>query len=149
VCRLAMAATRELLRGRPIEAEIEDFDAFWADFARYTELRHADGTTVETLLRSAQAELRYDIAQWVADGMPHGLAAYRQLLPVAFEFRLPADSARDLAAAVAVWTTDLKGLSKLVTRIRPEWQVRDCRVAAEICAPEVSLERLGGLAAGA
>jgi hypothetical protein len=93
-------------------------------------MKHAYGTSVDKLLATDTAEFRYDVAQWIADGMPHDASPYRLELPVTFVFSLPAESARDLAAAVDVWTTDLKGLSKLVTRIRPVWQEREARPLA-------------------
>jgi radical SAM superfamily enzyme YgiQ (UPF0313 family) len=134
VCRLAMSATRDLLKSHGVDALIENFDDFWADFANYTELRHADGISAEALLRPARASLRFDIGRWMTDGMPRDVAPYRYAVETWSEFHLPAESAHDLAAAVAVWTTDLKGLSKLVTRIRPEWQVRECRAPSELPA---------------
>jgi hypothetical protein len=42
------------------------------------------------------------------------------------EFRLSEEGAREMEAALAVWTTHIKALSKLVTRIKVDWQVRDC-----------------------
>ena len=33
---------------------------------------------------------------------------------------------REMESALAVWTTHIKALSKLVTRIKVDWQVREC-----------------------
>ena len=43
-----------------------------------------------------------------------------------FEFRLSEEGSRELESALAVWTTHIKALSKLVTRIKVDWQVREC-----------------------
>ncbi|MCH7688935.1 MAG: TlpA family protein disulfide reductase, partial [Planctomycetes bacterium] len=42
------------------------------------------------------------------------------------EFRLATEDERELAAAFKVWSNELKGLSKLVTRIRVGSQEREC-----------------------
>jgi radical SAM superfamily enzyme YgiQ (UPF0313 family) len=123
----AMTATRELLCDHGVDTLIADFGTLWHDFARYTRLKHACGSSVERLLATDTAEFSYDMPRWIADGMPADASAYLLVTPARFEFSLPPDSARDLAAAVEVWTTDLKGLSKLVTRIRPVWQERAAR----------------------
>jgi radical SAM superfamily enzyme YgiQ (UPF0313 family) len=128
ICAVAMSATRSLLRTRGIDATIHDFEILWKDFSKYTRMKHASGTSVDALLSPDTADFLYDIPQWIADGMPSNVSPYRLLAAAEFEFSLPPASARDLAAAVEVWTTDLKGLSKLVTRIRPVWQERDARV---------------------
>ena len=42
------------------------------------------------------------------------------------EFRLSEEASHEMEHALAVWTTHIKALSKLVTRIKVDWQVREC-----------------------
>lgn len=125
VCALAMAATRKLVEARGAAERVPDFDTLWDDLTRYTELRHAHGSTAEEILTPVTATFRYDIKEWIASGMPHDPAPF--LLPPddnTFSFRLAPEGERELRAALQVWTTSLKGLTKGVTRIRNSAQVR-------------------------
>ncbi len=126
ICATAMRGTWELLVARGLEAQIDGLCEFWDDFSRYEELKHAHGETAAQVLAPATAQLSFDISRWLGDGSPIEVNRYR--LPDArlFEFRLTPDSAREMEAALNVWTTNLKGLSKLVTRIQSSWQVRSC-----------------------
>ncbi|MGH9786259.1 MAG: hypothetical protein ACRD88_18990, partial [Terriglobia bacterium] len=139
VCQVAMDATRELLEACGISGQVPQFSEFWSDFAQFDECRHASGFTVEEITRPVRCILRYDLDRWVQDGCPASPAAYRLDRPSWFEFRLSEESARELAAALQVWGTELKGLSKLITRIKVSWQVRECR----ILEPENSLAAVG------
>jgi hypothetical protein len=125
VCALAMNATRALLVARGANLEIPDFDALWNDFASYTLLRHAHGASSDEILTPATATFRYDIRAWIEAGMPHDPSTFK--LPSAGNtvvFRLTPDGDRELRAALQVWTTSLKGLTKGVTRIRNSAQMR-------------------------
>lgn len=73
-----------------------------------------------------RATLRYDIACWLADGSPKDPRPYRLHQPKEFEFRLCEEGDRGLGAALRVWSAELKGLTKLMKRIRVAWQVREC-----------------------
>lgn len=128
VCQLAMDATAALLKERGVE-QIEDFDGLWHDLHQYVRARHATGTDLEQLLRPVTAVLRYDVATWIADGAPLQVGPYRLPAPQEFVFRLSPDGARELEAALKVWTSATIGLSKLVTRIRIAAQVRQCQPA--------------------
>ncbi len=94
--------------------------------------KHADGRTEKEILSPVTIEMRYDIPQWVADGMAlDTIEEYRFSQPEQLEFALPEEGARELRAALKVWTTSLKGMTKMVTRIRMAWQVRQAtRVSA-------------------
>jgi radical SAM superfamily enzyme YgiQ (UPF0313 family) len=126
ICRVATEATRKLVASRAPASELPDED-FWEDFDRFLQAKHADGTTVAEILSPAEVELRYDMQRWLEDGMPLPVAAYRLPAPEVFEFRLSEEGARDLRQALDVWTPSLKGLTKMVTRIRMAWQVRTAR----------------------
>ena len=52
--------------------------------------------------------------------------AYRFPQPTEVLFRLGDEGRRELESALAVWTTHIKALSKMVTRIKVDWQVREC-----------------------
>lgn len=135
ICSVAMNATRKLLIDRRAHLEIAGFDEFWSDFHRFVRLKHADGRGREEILGLARARMRYDIQRWIADGYPKDPTPYRMQQSEQFEFSLTEEGARELAAALDVWTTSLKGLSKLVTRVQTAWQVRQCRgLNREACA---------------
>jgi len=124
ICKSAMDATRRMLLERGAASQIPDFENFWSDFQLYAQVKHADGKTEEEILRPVRVEMQYDVPQWIADGMPMDIAPYQLLQPESFEFRLSDEGAREMQAALKVWTPTLKGLTKMVTRIRMAWQVR-------------------------
>ena len=41
------------------------------------------------------------------------------------------DARREMESALAVWTVHIRALSKLVTRINVDWQVRECVAVVE------------------
>ena len=121
-----MEATRDLLRERRVADRIENFDAFWDDFSTFTQLQHASGVTVEEVLSPSRATLQYDIAGWLAAPEGTNPNLFRLPEPAEFEFRLSDEGRKEMANSLAVWTTHVKGLSKLVTRIKLESQIREC-----------------------
>jgi radical SAM superfamily enzyme YgiQ (UPF0313 family) len=126
VCTTAMDATKRLLMERDCHNSIANFDAFWAEFTEYTCLQHASGSTRERILSPSRAAFHYDIPEWIRQaelGDPNNFPLPQ---PVEFEFRLSTEGCRELAGALDTWTTQAKGLSKLVTRIKMDWQVREC-----------------------
>ena len=129
ICRCAMDATRRLIEARGGLADIPDSDTFWRDFGIWVQAKHADGRTESEILTPAIVEMEYDVPQWVRDGMPSDVAQYRLPSPRRFEFSLSEEGSQEMAAALKVWTPTLKGLTKMVTRIRMAWQVRQafCR----------------------
>jgi hypothetical protein len=68
--------------------------------------------------------MQYDIPQWITDGMPIDITPYKLQQSEPFDFRLSDEGAREMQAALKVWTPTLKGLTKMVTRIRMTWQIR-------------------------
>ena len=127
ICKIGMDTTRQLLEESGAADRIPDFDEFWPDFHRFIYSRHAWGSTVEQILSSTRVVLRYDFSRWLADGAPPDPSPYRLADPTEFELRLTEEKARALEGALKVWTTDIKGLTKMVTRIQVAWQVRDCK----------------------
>jgi hypothetical protein len=126
VCDAAMNATRALLEERGADKEIPDFGVFWNDFHSFIRLSHASGRDRKSILSSERAVLHYDFPSWLAQGDltdPNGCryASAREV-----EFRLSEESSHELESALAVWTTHIKALSKMVTRIKVDWQVRQC-----------------------
>lgn len=128
ICRLAMDQTSALLVSRGIESHIPEFREFWGDFHRFEEHKHASGATVESILSPSDCDLLYDIPRWLSDGMPANVRSYRRKNRVQVEFRLSDNGAQELEAALQVWSSALKGLSKLVTRIQVDCQVRRCHI---------------------
>ncbi|MBC7926892.1 MAG: cobalamin B12-binding domain-containing protein [Bryobacteraceae bacterium] len=132
ICKAGMDVTRDLLVEQGASAEIADFEEFWQDFHTYLEARHAWGNTSEQILAPVNATLRYDVRAWLENGSPIDTSPYRLERPEEFHFQLPEDSARSLAGSLDVWTTNIRGLTKLVTRIQVAWQTRVAtRVAAD------------------
>jgi radical SAM superfamily enzyme YgiQ (UPF0313 family) len=126
VCNTAMDATLRLLEQRGVAQQIPGFDLFWRDFHSFIRLLHASGRDRETLLSSVRASLNYDFPGWLAQPALGDPNEFRLDQPMDFEFRLSPEGHRELASALGVWTTHIKGLSKLVTRINIAWQVRQC-----------------------
>ncbi len=126
ICKCAMDASRQLLVRKGLTAAIPNFDAFWADLYRFVDLRHAHGYTQADILAPSRTVLQYDIAAWLAAGKPKDPTPFRRDRARAVEFRLDDEAQRELSAALQVWTDHLKGLTKMVTRMRVAWQVRQC-----------------------
>ena len=126
-CRVAMDATRALLEEHGARESVAEFDRFWQDFHVYVEQKHTHGDSAETLTAPTRAMMQYDIAAWMAAGMPHDVAPFRLDEAQAFVFELPAESSRELRDLCAVYSTSLKGLTKGITRMKSEAQVRSCR----------------------
>jgi radical SAM superfamily enzyme YgiQ (UPF0313 family) len=126
ICETGMDTMKRLLVRHRLDEQIPDFDNFWIDFHHYVEFRHAYGHTVEEILAPKRTRLGYDIDRWIGDGMPRDPAPYRLSAPETFEFSLTADGRESLSGALKVWTPTLKGLSKMVTRIKVAWQVHQC-----------------------
>ena len=126
VCDLAMNATRQLLEERGIQDKISSFDSFWRDFHTYTRLQHASGRDPKEILSTAHAKLNYDIPAWLAAADLVDPNGYRLPEPVECEFRLTDEGRRELESSLATWTTQIKGLSKMITRIKIAAQVREC-----------------------
>ena len=127
ICRMGMAATRRLIEERALDTDIPDFAIFWEDLTRFVEAKHAHGTTPDTILAPVRLRLRYDLPAWIEAGRPTHPGRFRLPEPTSFEAALPVDSAHEIQSLFDVWTTSLKGLTKGVTRIRAEAQVRECR----------------------
>lgn len=126
VCRVAMEGTRELLVLQGADRVIVDFERLWNDFYTYILNKHTHGSTRERLLAPTRATFRYDIAGWIAAGMPHDPTRFKLPTPQEFEFALEPADARELDQLIAVWTLSLRGLTKGVTRIRRSALIRGC-----------------------
>jgi radical SAM superfamily enzyme YgiQ (UPF0313 family) len=126
ICAIGMSALREAALTCDARGQVDGFDEFWDEFARYIELRHAHGKDEESILSPARSVFNHDFAAWTADGMPFDIQRYRTIEPRPYLFHLSKEGAHEFEAALRVWTTDLKGLTKLVTRIQLAWQVRGC-----------------------
>jgi len=129
VCGTAMDATKDLLAGRGLTNRIQNFDSFWQDFHTYLRLTHASGTDTAEILAPARALLRYDFRSWLSTPELGDPNEFRLAEPRVFEFRLSAEGYSEMKDSLATWTTNIKGLSKLVTRIRIESQARECQPA--------------------
>jgi hypothetical protein len=148
ICQAAMDATRRLVRERGAALMTPSFESFWHDFTSYMQARHAHGATEEAILGPAAVAMIYDVPQWIADGMPLETEAYRLPATEVFEFSLSDEGARQLAAALEVWTPTLKGLTKMVTRVRTTWQTRQAHRASDAHFPFPPAGAAGAVPAG-
>ncbi len=126
ICDAAMKASLALLKAHGVDHKIPCFDEFWQDLETFIFLSHATGLTEEDILAPAETVLRYDFPRWIAEETLSNPDAFRLAGPTRFRMELTEEGAEELAKALAVWTTHIRGLSKLVTRIRVESQVRRC-----------------------
>jgi hypothetical protein len=126
VCNTAMAATRQLLEEHGVHQRIENFDEFWNDFHTYIRSLHATGRSEQDILSTSEAVLNYDFSAWLADAELRNPEEYRLRAPTEFVFSLDDWARREMQDSLAVWTTHIRGLSKLVTRIKVDAQVRTC-----------------------
>src|SRR5262249_38082050 len=90
----------------------------WTDVHRYVEQKHTHGTTAAALFAPSTVTLRYDVAGWIAAGMPNDASAFRLPSPQPYVFELRPAAARELDALTRVWTLSLRGLTKGITRLR-------------------------------
>lgn len=125
ICTCAMNATWALLDDHG-HTQTPGFAEFWADFSTYIHHKHASGMSRDELLADRQAEMLHDIPGWLAHEDLARPLEHRLPLPAAYSFRLSEVGRRELEAALTVWTMQLKGLTKMVTRINVDWQVRQC-----------------------
>jgi radical SAM superfamily enzyme YgiQ (UPF0313 family) len=131
ICKCAMDTAKKLLIAQGADSAIQDFEEFWTNLHRFVEFRHASGYTAAEILSSARTRMSYDIAGWLAAGSPKDPTPFKWREPQDVLFKLGDESSRELAAALTVWTDQLKGLNKMVTRIRVQWQVRDFHVLGQ------------------
>ncbi len=125
IAKAAIAATRRLVEAHGDAGFLADVDEFWEDFELYVRAKHADGRTEEQILSPVTVRMRYDIGQSIANGMSlDAIDGYRLAEREEFEFSLSEEGTRELRAVLRVWTTALKGMTKMVTRVRMAWQVR-------------------------
>ena len=121
-----MDATRRLLEKHDLVQRIPDFENFWDNFHRFIDLGHANGRTTADILSESETYMGYDIEAWLSAGSPIDPTPFKLPAPERARFRLQDESARELHAALQSWTDELKGLTKLVTRIQVVWQERQC-----------------------
>jgi hypothetical protein len=143
ICAAGMDATRQILQQRGLDKQVDDFDHFWSDFQRFIELKHAHGATRDQVFMPVEASLNYDFERWLAGEDLSSPQQFRFDEARRCEFRLSTEGEQELDAALAVWSFELKGLTKLVTRIRITSQVRDSRFLPE----QESTEDVSALAA--
>ena len=128
ICNMALETTRRLVLEAGAAGRYAGFDQLWKDFHAYVECKHAAGDSVDEVLQPVTAVLHYDIPQWIADDFPRETAGYlngdgKGKLRT-MTFRLSDEGARELESAFRVWSSELTGLTKLVTRIRVTSQIR-------------------------
>jgi radical SAM superfamily enzyme YgiQ (UPF0313 family) len=131
VCAVALHGTRALLAARGAADAVPDFARLWSDFHAYVEHKHTHGATRERLLLPTRETLHYDIEAWIAAGMPHDASAFRLARPQTFVFEVAPDAARELDGLLTTWSTNLRALTKGITRMRTTTLTRHCRLAEQ------------------
>jgi len=134
--RAGMKAAKDLLLAAGAESRVPHFEEFWEDLDTYVLLTHSHGRTIEDIVRPARGMMRYDIRRWLTDGAPIDPSAHRLDKAHEFDFKVTPTGERELRKAFAVWTSSIKGMSKLVTRIQVVWQVRTCEPVESSMAME-------------
>jgi hypothetical protein len=134
VCAVAMEMTKRLVLERGAGEQFGDFDSLWQDLHVYVEAKHAFGASAEEITAPVEIEMRHDIRGWIEAGMPRDLRGFQHERPRKYVFKLSDEGAHELQSALKVWSSKLIGLSKLVTRIRVNSQVRQCEPASEHAA---------------
>jgi radical SAM superfamily enzyme YgiQ (UPF0313 family) len=127
IWKCAMRTTKYLLQQLPAGREIQNFDEFWNDLESFVFLRHAWGESAREILSQPAGDFGYDVAGWFAAGSPGDPSPFRMASPRRVQFALTPEGGRELASALEVWSCDLRGLTKMVTRIRVQSQVRHAR----------------------
>lgn len=131
ICAAAMDGTKNLLKQHGFDRQIPNFDHFWDDFHRFVELSHAHGRNHHQILNPVITTLHYDFKEWLINDKLGSPQVYEFSEPRSCEFRLSSEGEQELDSALAVWTCELKGLTKLVTRIRTTSQVRELHYLSE------------------
>jgi radical SAM superfamily enzyme YgiQ (UPF0313 family) len=127
ICALAMRVTKRLIMEKGAHHQIPNFEDFWSDFSTYMFHQHAHGQTAEEILASSGAALAYDIDRWIEEGMSTDVSLYRHSEAAEYTFSLTPEAHRGLASALATWSAEIKGLTKMMKRIRVLWLARQCR----------------------
>jgi len=126
ICDAAMNATRKLLEERGVHTKVPGFDMFWRDFHAYTRHKHAHGREAAQILAPVKTRLGYDIEGWLASGNLDDPTPFKYPQMTDVVFKLSDHAHRELESALAVWTVHIRSLSKLVTRINVDCQIRQC-----------------------
>ena len=129
ICQVAVDATRELLIQHGAAEAIPDFDDFFTELGEYVRLSHAKGTQQEELFATDSALLNYDFRSWLRSGRLKNPGDFRHKGAIPYRFVLSESNRHELQCALSVWTTNLYGLSKLITRVSTHSQTRDCIAA--------------------
>ena len=136
ICKMAMDVSRRLIQAAGTDRQIPGFEEFWRDFSQYIYSQHAHGSAIEEILSPVKIELRYDIDAWIEEGMPLDPSPYRLSQPTEFEWALSEEAHHGLGSALVTWGTDIKGLTKMMKRIRVLWLTKKCtRVGAIMTDP--------------
>lgn len=138
ICALAMDVTRSLIEQTGKDKTIPDFERFWKDFSHYVFCQHAHGSAVEEIMAPVTATFTYDIDSWIEAGMPLDPSPYRLAEPEEFEFKLNEEAVHGLRAALQTWGAEIKGLTKLMKRIRVLWLTKQCRRLSATFVPPVA-----------
>ncbi|MCP5152939.1 MAG: radical SAM protein [Ectothiorhodospiraceae bacterium] len=118
VSAMALSVTRAMLESRDAERAMPGFQEFWQDFSEFQTLRYASGLTLEELVEPRRAAMRYDIARWIADGLPHDVRPYRLAAGVEATFALTPDKRDEIERAVRVYGLSPAGATMLIKRVR-------------------------------
>jgi radical SAM superfamily enzyme YgiQ (UPF0313 family) len=127
-CGFALDVARGILLESGVRERMPEFDDFWADFRKMLVNKYAAGSTRAEFLDPVEAELRYDMGRWLAEGMNLDPRPYRLDAPALAVFRLDAERADEIAAAIDTWTLSPQGQTMLLKRVRVGGFERDLEI---------------------
>lgn len=124
VCECAIGATRKLIGDLAEEANDCDLSEFWKDLCTWLTMRHAHGSTPDSLLSSEQGEFHYDMQAWLEEDCPKVVLDFRCEEVMTVRFALSAENEKNLRAALNVIEFEPRSFSMLVRRVHNSWQIR-------------------------
>ena len=124
----AVEATRKLMAKANGNDSADIDPVFWADMAVWLDFGYAHGKTMEHLFKVRHANLHYAIPDWIDAGCPQDIAPFKSERPLTYEFKLSADNAKNITAAMDVWDYDVRSFSMMVKRVQPAWFQREVQL---------------------
>jgi hypothetical protein len=124
----AVAATHKLTAKANKDGSANIEPLFWDELAVWLDNSYAHGKRMEDLFKVREAKFHYAIPDWIDAGCPQDVTPFRSELQSSYEFKLSAENAKNISAAIDVWNYDVKTLSMMVKRVQPAWFQRDVQL---------------------
>lgn len=125
IVKYGFGIAKKLIASTHLDAEA---DNFLDDLENFLRCRLAKGEFSTEILSNDEAELRFNIKAWIDDKYNGPLDKYRFKIPATVRFYLPEEKHRILKNALSVYSEDIIGKAKLVTRIQYADRLKECQV---------------------